>query len=79
MEASLNSDFCLPLKEAARQLPITQALLYQLVRNQTVPAIRLGKRYFLRPTDVDYLKNHGTAGLPKGSPILVSKKEKRNE
>jgi excisionase family DNA binding protein len=63
-------DYSVSLREAVEQLPVSSALVYDLVRKGVVSSIRIGKKYFLRATDVDYIRKHGTAGLPKATPVV---------
>lgn len=70
MDVKQDSSYSLPLKDAAMRLPISSALLYQLVRTGVVPSIRLGKKYYLRPADITFIKKHGTTQLPKPVPVV---------
>jgi len=42
----------LPLTEAAKRLPISEFKLRKLVREGTIPATRVGRVWFIFPSDI---------------------------
>jgi hypothetical protein len=70
MDATVSSDFSLSLTEAAQQLPISNSLMYDLVRKGLVPSIRIKKKFFVRPADIARIKVHG---LPTATPVIQQK------
>jgi len=42
----------LPLPEAAKRLPISESKLRELVREGTIPATRVGRVWFIFPSDI---------------------------
>src|SRR5947209_5720340 len=59
------------IKEAMRLLQLNRMTIDKIIRERQLPAIKLGERFYLRRTDIDYLLGRnevvpGTADMAQG-------------
>jgi excisionase family DNA binding protein len=61
--------------EAARLLPVSQSMIYQMARDQIIPAIKIGSRVFVKKEIIDRVLREGTGcfGPLKQTPVLQQK------
>lgn len=48
------------IREALAFLPVSAFGLYALVKDGTIPSLRIGTKIFLRKADIDSILQHGT-------------------
>jgi excisionase family DNA binding protein len=54
------SDKLLTVNEVAKILRVSNMTVYRLVKGKQIPAIRVGKNYRIKETDVDNYLNRGS-------------------
>jgi len=54
------SDKLLTVNEVAKILRVSNMTIYRLVKGKQIPAIRVGKNYRIKETDVDNYLNRGS-------------------
>jgi len=47
-----SDELAIPLTDAAKRLPISEFKLRELVRDGTIPATRVGRVWFIFPSDI---------------------------
>ena len=64
------SNKLLTVNEVAKILRVSNMTVYRLVKNKQIPAIRVGKNYRIKETDVDnYLDRGSTLFVSIGAPV----------
>lgn len=58
----------LSLKEAARQLGVSDRAVYVWIRDGRLPAVKLGTRWIIRASVVDRLLREGLPPVDRGGP-----------
>lgn len=59
-EELIVSSKLLTVNEVAKILRVSNMTVYRLVKNKQIPAIRVGKNYRIKETDVDSYLNRGS-------------------
>ena len=71
------------VKDLAIKLALTPKTIYRLIREEKIPAVRIGKSYRFRPAEIEaFLKDVRVGGhvglLEKTSEAPIEEKDKKN-
>ena len=64
----------LTVKQVVLSLPLSPSQVYDLARQNIIPSIRIGGKVLFKKSDIELIKEYGTATLAKSVPVMIGDK-----